>query len=554
MPLKGSFIMTNFGAKIIGNAVSSLVAQQAVMSAISNNIANVNTPGYSRRDAQLATRQSEGTSGSLSVGSGVQVASIIRKADEFIDKLLRETSGDKGRYSTENEVLDRLQSLFNISGDIPNIGSTMTKFFTAANDLAANPSSIELRRNFIERATDVVNTIKTTYGAISNLQDELDSRISSEIEAVNTLTAQIASINESIISKESQGGEAADERDTRAQLLSALAAKISYNTTENSDGSVSISLSNGFTLVQGTTSRNLEATQTPSTNSSYPPSLSGGLLHYIVYDYDTSSGGQSHLDLTQIIKEGSGELAGILRMRGYNDVTNTSAFQADGPLVEMASKVEAMTRVLLTSVNLAYLGPNRDSTALTYQSSAGDLNGNNPSTFGLFDFEYSGAKDTDVDGVPESTDLTTIGLANYSSLLRLTISDPVEVAAARDSSGGPPAAASYAAGDGRNMLGIAALRTTTYTFSQGSTSFSGTFDGIYQDSVTRVSNLKASAANNESVSSANQTAAENRRDSISGVSLDEEFPNLLRTQSAYQAAARVLKAGQEILDEIIRLI
>jgi flagellar hook-associated protein FlgK len=264
----------------------------------------------------------------------------------------------------------------------------------------------------------------------------------SEVETVNVYARQIAALNGMIGQTEASGQTAIEQRDQRELLLQRLAEKVQYKLVDNKNGMYSVFLENGFPLVNEATSRELSVTAAPTFGgSTLPPSLSGETLNYVVYDYGTS-GAPSHVDLTQVIKAGSGSLGGILQMRGYAAVTNTSSFQADGMLVAIASRVEALTRSLLVDVNRTYLGDT--------PGNAGDLNGNSPGAFGLFDFTSTGVKD-DGDGIPEYSDLTNPALSidNFSSILRLGVTDPAEFAAARDLD--PTVGTTlFQPGDGRN--------------------------------------------------------------------------------------------------------
>ncbi len=325
--------MPNFSAKILNNAISGLHAQQAVIATSGNNIANVNTPGYTRRTVTLETRSlREGTTG-INVGSGVQIGNITRIADNYLEQLLRDAQAEQQSSQVQNDFLKRVENLFSLTGSRDTIGSTLTGFFTAVNDLTANPSSIELRTNFIQRAQDLVDAIKETYSTVADLQTEADQRIGTELDAVNTLTARIAEMNVKISAREgNENGIAVDERDVRERLLDELAQKVSFSRVELADGSVTITLANGFPLVVGGRNRELEMTIDPSfASGNLPPSLSGRTLGYVVYDYD-SSAGAAHIDLTQMLQSGQGSIAGLLGLRGYADPSNTNAFEANGTL------------------------------------------------------------------------------------------------------------------------------------------------------------------------------------------------------------------------------
>jgi len=547
----------NYSSKILNNAVRALSVQQAVIATTGNNIANVNTPGYTRRVVELQTEISRGGVSGLEIGNGVAIGTVVRQVDEYLQKLVRDSNGDKGSAEVQRDFLSRIESMFSLSGDGLTIGTALPAFFNSINNLMQDPSNIGLRRDMLERATDLVDTIRSSYSQIASLQTEADNRIQSELGVVNSITTQIGNLNGLISQREAGGNPALDERDRRDQLLEDLAEKISFTSIEGSDGSITVMLSNGFPLVSGTNVRQLETTKAPSfATGTLPPSLEGGILNYIVYDY-AGSAGDAHLDLTNIIKDGSGVLAGLIEMRGYNESTNTSAFEAEGTLVEIASRIEAISRQLLVDFNQAYLGPDRLSGTAGWQASSGDLDGNSPANFGFFDFEYAGNKDAvDNDHYPELSDLTsaTFGIDNYSSILTLAISDPREIAASLDQSGGAVTPV-FSPGDGRNLISLADLQNdNTLSFSVGAYSMTGTFGQVYDETVSFVGNAKARAQTNAEVSAENYVVASNRRDAVSAVSLDEEFTSLIKSQKAFEASARMVRTGKELLDEIINLI
>lgn len=556
--------MANFGAKILNNATGALQAHQAVIASIGNNIANVNTPGYARRLVDLQTRVTNGVSGTINIGNGVEIGGIVRVADKFVEQVLREAGGSVGSSSVELDFMKRLESLFTVTDNRITIGSSLSEFFTSVNQLTTNPADLELRANVMERATDVVEALKGTFSQIASMQDEADGRIASELDNVNSITVQIANLNGLISSREAGGITASDERDQRDLLINKLGEKLTFSTVETSDGTVTISLSNGFPLVNGTTSRDLGFTNSPSfAPGVMPPSLSGGVLRHIVFDYDPT-GGQSHLDLTQVIKAGEGVIGGLLHLRGYNDPANggtaQAAFQGDGIFIEMASRVEAVTRTLLTTFNDTYIGPDEDNTTVGRQPSSRDLNGNAPTglPFSFFDFNYSaGAKDVDGDGNPEIADLNALGVAgvdNFTSLLQLRFTDPAQFAAARDSDPTTQGTVSFQQGNGANATALFAMRSTNYTFSTGSFSLTTTFEGMYNESVTHVGNTKARANLESSVADATLTTAQSKRDEISAVSLDEEFSKMIQFQKVYQASARMIRIASDLLDQVVDLI
>lgn len=547
--------MANYSSKILGNSASSLAAQQALIANISNNIANVNTPGYVRKEISLLSRADGGSmAGGLQIGSGVEVGEVRRLANNYLENALRTAVSEKGAADVRDDYLSRIEQLFGLKDGDVTIGSALNDFFSAVNQLSSSPANMELRLNVLQRGEDLVTSIKTAYTTVAKAQTELDGRVSKDVDSINQFTAQIAKLNSTITIQEAGGGVAGAERDQRDLLLQQLAEKISFTTREQSNGSVDILLENGFPLVSGSNARALDVTASPSFATTVPPSLEGGALSFVTYNYG-SSASPSHLDLTAMIARGSGSLAGILNLRGVTDASQTSAFQADGDLVDIASRIEALTRTLLTTVNATYRGPDENSGAANLQPSSGDLNGNSPGVFGLFDFTFSGTKDVNGNGVADLSDLTdpSIGIDNFSSKLVFGVTQPASFAAARDANT-TAGATSFPTGDASNAQALVALRTTSLNFSAGNFTYTGTFEGLYSSTVAFVGNATATAASDSKVTAANYSSAANKRDSFSAVNLDEEFASLIKYQKAFQASARMIRTAGELLDAIVSLL
>jgi flagellar hook-associated protein 1 FlgK len=405
----------------------------------------------------------------------------------------------------------------------------------------------------LQKGEDLVSTIRTTYQELANSQNELDQRVGMEVGSINSITKEVAYLNTVIAQRESVGVSATDERDQRDTVLAKLAEKISFNIVETPNGMVNCVLENGFPLVNQETSRDLSVTATPTFGGgTMPRSLSDSVLSYVVYNFGTEAS-PSHLDLTQIIKNGGGSLGGVIQMRGYADPSNTSPYEADGDIVALATRIEALTRTLITEVNQVYRGGDEDPATPGIQPRAGDLNGNTPGAFGLFDFDFSGVKDVDGDGQATISDLAGTGLHTFSNLLRLGVSSPDQFAAARDLDSTPGSLA-FATGDGSNAQALAGLRTDAFSYSLGGMSFRGTFDELYNSAVSTAGNMKSAAQLEADVANASYMTASSKRDEFSSVNLDEEFANVIKYQKAFQASARMIKTASDILDVIVSLI
>ena len=160
--------MPNYSSKILGNSVSALVAQQALIANTSNNIANVNTPGYTRREISLLNRvDAASVHSSFTFGSGVEVGTIRRITGSFLESAVRDAASRQGMANIANDYLGRIENLFSLSGPQQTIGSTLNDFFSGVNAVAVNPYSVDDRIVLLQRGEDLVNAIKSTYNTIA---------------------------------------------------------------------------------------------------------------------------------------------------------------------------------------------------------------------------------------------------------------------------------------------------------------------------------------------------------------------------------------------------
>lgn len=557
--------MANYSSNILNTASGALSANQALIGVLSNNIANVNTPGYVRRSIVLQARPDSGR-GNGSFGGGVEVGPLQRSVNSYLDKLVREAGSDKASFGVQEELLNRIDKIFDLTSSGETIGKAFTNFFSAINDLKVQPSSIELRSAVLNQAQTLVSLISDTFSTIAEVQDEADGRLDGEVAQVNGMLDEIAKLNGVIVSKESASGIAADDRDKREELIRQLTEKIGVSSIEQTDGTALITLPGGFPLVVSTTARHLSVTDSPSfaAAAGVPPLLSGRLSRYIVFDYAPGSATSREIDLTSAVRSAGGSLGGLVAIRGINSNSSTSPFTGDGPLVALASRVESIARALLTQFNETYRGPDNDATTPTIlDASAVNLDNGVPGVFGFFTAqltETTTLTDSDADGRPTYTDLAASGAQTFADKLRLAISSPREIAAAIDAdpaSGAPV----LAPGNGENLEALSALRTATFSLGTlvmsavpvtGSQSL--TLEDGYQEMLTYFGGVMSSAQLGAKNAESRYIVAKQQRDQEAGVNLDEEFTQLVKFQRAFEASSRLVKAASDILDTVIGLI
>jgi len=553
----------------------SLNAQSLVIRTLSDNITNVNTPGYSRRTAELVTTQATGT-GNLLTGTGVEVNRVTRAVDQFLNKEYLSRIADRSGEEVRNEYLSRAEQPFALEDSPGNIGHELTNFFASLGDLATSPADIALRTQLIQAGQTLTSSIRDAYNNTAALQREADNRIGELVTQVNTYTSQIAAINGQIVTAELGNQENLTLRDARDQLLRGLSELMPVQTLETSDGQIQVTLPNGFGLVNGNQANALTYTPSPDSGT-FPVGLDGTALGHIVYDYAPSvAGGQ--VDFTSLIAAGSGEIGALLRVRGVQATTNTTPFQAQGDLVQVASRIETIARDLVFRFNQVYRGlappstptnplpagvyngDENPATVAVFNPSSVDLNGAAPSIYSLFNIP--GLTDVNGDGLENdlSTNLTALNRSNFASQLAFGPTDERTLALAVDTdlTAGTSATLAGAPGDGTIAKRLYDLRTELINYGAVygvNTSLStSTVEDLYRQTATYVGGLGSKSNSDLSAYKDREEQVKELQASTSGVSLDEEFAKLINFQRAFEAAGRMVRVGDEMFQTVLGLL
>lgn len=272
----------------------ALQTHQLAMSVIGGNIANINTPGYSRRTAVIQqTNDFETRSGM--VGTGVEAIDVRRGRDTVLDQLYRRHNAEGGKWGALDDYLSRVESALNEPGD-EGLSDAMGNFWSAWHDLAKEPDSMAVRAQVVARGQALSESFHRIDSTLSSLQSNLTDEIDGQITQINTISDRLAVLNRTIVEGEVEGHEANALRDERDLLIDQLSEIVDVDVSENENGSATI-LIGSEVLVQDSTSRNLElATGTG------PESYSSQLV------WEGS---------TRTVQMGSGKLRGYLDARDH---------------------------------------------------------------------------------------------------------------------------------------------------------------------------------------------------------------------------------------------
>ncbi|QGZ38452.1 flagellar hook-associated protein 1 FlgK [Pseudoduganella flava] len=233
---------------IINNALSGAVAAQAALNTTSQNVANLQTKGYTRQGV-LLTAVAPGI-GTQSAGYGVKLSGMLRFSDSYKSQQLWRSNAELGQYTQQQPYLTQLEQV--MGDDKSSLSNGIDNFFKALNAVGEEPTSAPLRGQVVAQAGALAESFNSIYQVTRNQQISVQQQRDAILPKFNTLVANIASLNKSIAAAGALGTNTSgliDERDLAIDSLSQLAA---IEVLEQPDGSRTVSLKTGQPLVVGT--------------------------------------------------------------------------------------------------------------------------------------------------------------------------------------------------------------------------------------------------------------------------------------------------------------
>ncbi len=279
---------------IMDSSLSALFAAQAGMATVGHNIANANTPGYSRQDVFFAARRPDILPyGAL--GRGVEVQGIRRIQDEFLLTNLRVQTARMESYTAIDSALYEVEAILG-SVDNDHLGNALTNFFNSWESLAQPPINNNLKQTVVSSAVSLVTDFHSINDSLDDLEANIETNIQSEISNLNRLLDGVADMNSQILVAESNGNEANDLRDQRDLLITKVSEIAEVSVLEREDGTKDLILA-GRTMVARDMVTNFESTyeETPNgyeltivtAGNHHEVSLSPGKLQGLIDSRDT---------------------------------------------------------------------------------------------------------------------------------------------------------------------------------------------------------------------------------------------------------------------------
>lgn len=231
-------------ANILNTGISALLSSQRAIATTSHNIANANTEGYSRQRVEFQSHKPD-YYGFGYIGNGVQIGSVERIQNQFVQDRLEETSSEQSRVDTYYDMISRVDTM--LAEDNAGLQTLQTEFFNSMQDLNTNPTSVGARQAVINSATNLADRFNTLQSQLDALQLETNSRVSSTVNDINSLAENISNLNQQIM--EARPNSPNDLLDQRDQQLTKLSELIAFNKIEQPNGSVTVLVGNGLSLV-----------------------------------------------------------------------------------------------------------------------------------------------------------------------------------------------------------------------------------------------------------------------------------------------------------------
>ncbi len=245
-------------ADMLKIGLSALLAQQRALSTTSNNIANANTPGYSRQRIEFGERSSERV-GSSFVGTGVDPSIVRRITDDIVAAQLYSAASSFGRADTFAGLAASIDNL--LAADESGLHNSLQKFVNAGQTLADDPASRAARQLVLSEARNLISRFDTFDRRLDEVGNEVSTRVQAVATEINSLGAGIADLNQRLLSSGvPPGGQLPpDLLDQRERLLGRLSELVDVDSVAQNDGTLSVFIGSGQALVLGTTSSSMSA-------------------------------------------------------------------------------------------------------------------------------------------------------------------------------------------------------------------------------------------------------------------------------------------------------
>jgi flagellar hook-associated protein 1 FlgK len=346
----------------LSNALSGMHIGQSALDVLSHNVANAGTPGYHRRSISVID--------TLGVNSTyAREGSLSRSFNQSLQSHYTRAVSDSSFSAVQSTYLDRVQILFGKPGTTGSLDSAFSEFEASLNALSTSPDNFATRAETVQKAQILAGTLNRFTSDLQSLRREIESKLSTSVDDINTQLASLEKINSRLIDQGIDPASRATLMDQRDRLVSALSEQMDLRADYRSDGSVALMTRSGVGVLDGKA-------------SVFSFQTAGSLTANSQYNYDDAKSGVGKLTMMtasgltiDLVKQNvlrSGEIAGLIDLR-------------DNKLVQAQDQLDAVAASLAMSMSTQATAGTQVSAppANGYEVDIGGLlNGNE------FNFEY----------------------------------------------------------------------------------------------------------------------------------------------------------------------
>ncbi|MEI2358332.1 flagellar hook-associated protein FlgK [Mesobacillus zeae] len=484
-----------------------MFTQQGALHTTGHNIANANTPGFTRQrvnfvqtdpypPASLNRPQLPGQ-----IGTGVEAGSVQRVREGFLDVQYRSESNKFGYWQSRAESLQKLEEVMHEPSD-SGLSATMNEFWQALQDLAVNPQNPGAKSVVRQRGIALSETFNYLHNSLSSIQTDLKNEIDVTENKINSILYQVSQINKQIGEVEPHGYLPNDLYDERDRLVDELSTLVSVKVDYTKPGGNPSALAEGqavITLVDGS-------------GNELAKLVNGSEIKEFDVDFSGADGSVKSVTVGGVsydFTKSEGKLKALIDSYGFE-----KDGKAAGVYPDMLAELDNLAYTFATEFNKVHqanLSPNEIA--------------NGPQDIPFF------AVDGGRKGYAGKMAIASEILANVDNIATADPSNPY-------------------LGDSKGILDLANVINNKFTYGEnggGEANFRSYYEGVIGEMAVLSQQADRLAYNSGSL----KDAVDTRRQSVSAVSLDEEMSNMIQFQHAYNASARMISLTDELLDKII---
>ncbi|KAA0548323.1 flagellar hook-associated protein FlgK [Bacillus sp. BGMRC 2118] len=478
-----------------------MTTQQSALFVTGHNIANANTPGYSRQRVNFnqtepypaASMNRPAIPGQI--GTGVEGGTIERIRNSFLDTQYRGENTKMGYWSSRADALEKMEEIMNEPSE-NGLSVTLDRFWQGLQDLSVQPEDPGARSVVLERGRAVADTFNYLSNSLSAIQGDFKEQVNITVEQINSLARQINNVNNQISAVEPHGYLPNDLYDERDRLIDQLSELVDIKVTRVDSGGNPNKIAEGLSRIDIVDA------------NGNPIGLLVDARNDSVNEIGVKYGENENKDVVQSLTVGSkqidvndftvhGKFRSLIESAGYLDEAGNKA----GLYPEMIQELDALASSYVEAFNTAH-------------KKGKDLYGNDG-----------------IDFFDTSTPPVTAANMKLNPLMTKE-----RIAASSDGT----------TGNGANAQALANVRDNV-TMNGINTSVNSYYEGIIGQMAVNSQEAVRLSGNSDIL----RSAVDQRRQSESAVSIDEEMTNMIKFQHAYNAAARNITLVDEMLDKII---